>query len=78
MSGSMAFCPSEPTWPPGHSCPTCSTKALFWDPHLRAFPWLKNKVYSEGNKEADVCLGVGRGLVVKVKGARGRDFRLKT
>uniref|UniRef100_A0ABI0NY21 Synaptotagmin like 1 n=1 Tax=Bos taurus TaxID=9913 RepID=A0ABI0NY21_BOVIN len=34
VSGWMAFCPSEPTWPPGHSCLTCSTKPFFWDPHF--------------------------------------------
>lgn len=49
MSGWMAFCPSELTWSPGHSCPTSST-TLLSGPPSQGLPLAKtNKVYSKGS-----------------------------
>lgn len=53
----MAFCPSELTWPPGHSCLTGLTKSLPGAPSQGLLLAKVNKVYCNGNQRL-MCLGL--------------------
>lgn len=62
-SGWMAFCPSELTWPPGHSCLTSLTKSLSGAPCQGLLLEKANKVYSKGNKRLMYAWGWRDGVV---------------
>lgn len=65
----MAFCPSEPTWPPGHSCLTSLTRPLSGPPSQDLPLEEVNKVCSKGNKGLMSVWGWGDG----VKAGKSRE-----